>query len=232
MKLVSVNVSMPKTVDHLGRQVGTGIYNEPVGGRVMVRKLNVDGDGQADLTVHGGVYKAVYVYDLENINYWRQELGRDDLGYGHFGENFTVEGMPDDRIHIGDVFRIGGALLEVTQPRLPCFKLEMKMDLPGFSRQFITSGRLGFYFRVIEEGEVGADDSIEQVQTGPEKITVWEFVRLYYFDYNNQEKIGRLLRIPAIPPDWSRAFEEILASAGEKGKKRKKPQRAWKGFRI
>ncbi len=107
MKLVSVNVSMPKTVDHLGRQVGTGIYNEPVGGRVMVRKLNVDGDGQADLTVHGGVYKAVYVYDLENINYWRQELGRDDLGYGHFGENFTVEGMPDDRIHIGDVFRIG-----------------------------------------------------------------------------------------------------------------------------
>ena len=153
MKLVSVNISMPKTVDHLGRKVSTGIYNEPVAGRVMVRKLNVDGDGQADLTVHGGVYKAVYVYDLYNIRYWQQELGRDDLGYGHFGENFTVEGMPDDRIHIGDVFRIGGALLEVTQPRLPCFKLEMKMDLPGFSRQFIPSGRLGFYFRVLEEGK-------------------------------------------------------------------------------
>jgi hypothetical protein len=143
MKLISVNVSLPKTVNHLGRKVSTGIYNEPVAGRVMVRKLSVDGDGQADLTVHGGVYKAVYVYDLENIRYWQQELGRDDLGYGHFGENFTVEGMLDDRIHIGDVFRIGGALLEVTQPRLPCFKLEMKMDLPGFSRQFITSGRLG-----------------------------------------------------------------------------------------
>jgi ferredoxin-NADP reductase len=139
--------------------------------------------------------------------------------------------MTDNRIHIGDVFRIGSALLEVTQPRLPCFKLEMKMDLPGFSRQFITSGRLGFYFRVLEEGEVGAGDSIERVQVGPEKITVWEFARLYYFDYNNQERIRRLLRIPALPPDWSRAFEEILASAGEKGMKRKKPERAWKGFR-
>ncbi len=231
MKLISVNVSVPKTVDHLGRQVTTGIYKEPVTGRVRVRKLNVDGDGQADLTVHGGVYKAVYVYDLENIRYWKQELGRDDLDYGHFGENFTVEGMTDDRVHIGDVFRIGGALLEVTQPRLPCFKLEMKMDLPGFSRQFITSGRLGFYFRVLEEGEVGADDSIERVKVGPEKITVWEFARLYYFDYNNQKRIRRLLRIPAIPPDWSRAFEEILAAAGERGKKRKTPERAWKGFR-
>ncbi len=232
MKLVSVNVSMPKTVDHLGRKVSSGIYNEPLAGRVMVRKLNVDGDGQADLTVHGGVYKAVYVYDLENIRHWRQELGRDDLVNGYFGENFTVEGMPDDQIHIGDVFRIGGALLEVTQPRVPCFKLEMKMDLPGFSRQFITSGRLGFYFRVLEEGEVGAGDLIERVQIGPEKITVWELARLYYFDYNNQEKIRRLLRVPALPPGWSHAFEEILASAGKKGKNRKTPERAWKGFRT
>ena len=231
MKVVSVNVSMPRTVDHQGRQVSTGIYDEPVTGRVMVRKLNVDGDGQADLTVHGGANKAVYVYDLGNLNFWRQKLGRVDLGYGHFGENFTVEGMPDDRIHIGDVFRIGGALLEVTQPRLPCFKLEMKMDMPGFSRQFITSGRLGFYFRVIEEGEVGTGDPIELVQTGLEKITVWEMAQLYYFDYNNREKIRRLLQIPALPPDWIRAFEEILASAGERGKKRKTPERAWKGFR-
>ena len=231
MKLISVNVSMPKTVDHLGRRVSTGIYNEPLTSRVMVRKLNLEGDGQADLTVHGGVYKAVYVYDFENTLYWRQELGRDDLGYGHFGENFTVEGMPDDCIYIGDVFRIGGALLEVTQPRLPCFKLEMKMNLPGFSRKFIISGRLGFYFRVLEVGEVGAGDSIERVQFGPEKITVWELARLYYFDYDNREKIRRLLSIPALPPDWSRAFEEILASAGAKGKKRKKPEMAWKGFR-
>ena len=188
MKLISINVSLPKTVYHQGRQVNTGIYNEPVTGRVMVRKLNVDGDGQADLKVHGGVYKAVYIYDIENIRYWRKVLGRNDLTYGHFGENFTVEGMPDDRIHIGDVFRIGGALLEVTQPRVPCFKLEIKMDLPGFSRQFLASGRLGFYCRVIEEGEVGAGDSIERIQVGPEKITVWEFARLYYFDTRQSGK--------------------------------------------
>jgi MOSC domain-containing protein YiiM len=206
MKLISVNVSLPKTVYHQGRRVNTGIYNEPVTGRVMVRKLNVDGDGQADLKVHGGVYKAVYIYDIENIRYWRKVLGRYDLTYGHFGENFTVEGMPDDRIQIGDVFRIGGALLEVTQPRVPCFKLE-------------------------EEGEVGAGDSIERIRVGPEKITVGEFARLYYFDTRNLEKIRRILRIPSIPPGWSRAFEKLLATSGEKGKKRKTPERAWQGFR-
>jgi ferredoxin-NADP reductase/MOSC domain-containing protein YiiM len=232
MRLVSVNVSLPKAVEYEGRSVSTGIYKEPVVGRVRVAKLNVDGDGQADLTVHGGVDKAVYVYDLENIRYWQRELGRDDLAYGHFGENFTVEGMPDDQIHIGDVFRIGGALLEVTQPRVPCFKLEMKMDLPGFSRQFVLSGRLGFYFRVLEEGEVGIGDSIDRVQAGPELITVREFAHLYYFDYDNQEKIRRVLRIPSIPPGWRRAFGELLAAAGEKGKKRRTPERAWQGFRT
>ena len=231
MNLVSVNVGMPKTVEHLGRRVSTGIFKSPVDGRVMVRKLNVDGDGQADLTVHGGVYKAVYAYDLKNIRYWRRVLDRDDIGFGHFGENFTVEGMPDDQIHIGDVFRVGGALLEVTQPRVPCFKLEMKMDLPGFSRQFITSGRLGFCFRVLEEGDVGAGDAIELVETGPEKITVRDFARLYFFDYGNLEKIRRLLRIPAVPPDWVRVFEEMLAAAGERRQSRKTQKRAWKGFR-
>jgi MOSC domain-containing protein YiiM len=214
MKLVSVNVSTPKTVDHEGRRVTTGIYKEPVAGRVMVRKLNVDGDGQADLSVHGGVDKAVHVYDLESFRYWKRELGRDDLVYGHFGENFTVEGLPDDQIHIGDVFRIGGATLEVTQPRTPCFKLEMKMGLPGFSRQFVTSGRVGFYFRVLEEGEVGAGDPIERVQVGPEQITVREFTRLYYFDYDNQEKIRRVLRISSIPIGWRRTFEELLTDGG------------------
>ena len=178
MKLVSVNVSLPKTVEHEGRMVSTGIYKEPVTGRVMVRKLNLDGDGQADLSVHGGVYKAVYVYDLESYRYWRRELDRDDLANGHFGENLTVEGMPDDQIHIGDIFRVGSALLEVTQPRVPCFKLEMKMGLPDFSRQFLTSGRLGFYCRVVEEGEVGAGDPIDRVEVGPERVTVREFASL------------------------------------------------------
>jgi ferredoxin-NADP reductase/MOSC domain-containing protein YiiM len=232
MNLASVNVGMPKTAEHLGRKVSTGIFKAPVAGRVMVRKLNVDGDGQADLTVHGGVYKAVYAYDLENILYWRRVLNRDNIGFGHFGENFTVEGMPDDRIHIGDIFRAGGALLEVTQPRVPCFKLEMKMDMPGFSRQFIASGRLGFYFRVLEEGEVGAGDEIELVRTGPEKITVQDFARLYFFDYDNIEKIRRLIRIPAVPPDWVRVFEAMLASGGERRQSRRTPERAWKGFRY
>ncbi len=187
MKLVSVNVSLPKTVEHEGRSVSTSIYKEPVAGRVMVRKLNLEGDGQADLSVHGGVDKAVYAYDLESYRYWRRELGRNDLDYGHFGENLTVEGMPDDQIHIGDVFRIGSALFEVSQPRSPCFKLEMKMGVPGFSRQFVTSGRFGFYLRVLEEGNVGAGDPIERVQVGPEQITVREFARVYYFDYDNEE---------------------------------------------
>ena len=231
MRLVSVNVSMPKTVEHLGRKVSTGIFKKPVDGRVMVRRLNVDGDGQADLTVHGGVYKAVYAYALENIGYWRQVLDREDIGYGHFGENFTVEGMLDDQIHIGDIFRVGGAMLQVTQPRVPCFKLEIKMDLPGFSRQFLTSGRLGFCFLVLEEGEVGAGDTFELVESNPEKISVWDFARLYFFDYNNHAKIRRLIRIPSVPPDWVSAFKEILDSDGEKGKRRKPQQRAWKGFR-
>jgi ferredoxin-NADP reductase/MOSC domain-containing protein YiiM len=198
----------------------------------MVRKLNLDGDRQADLSVHGGVYKAVYFYDLESYRYWRKELGRDDLAYGHFGENFTVEGMPDDRIHIGDVFRIGGALLEVTQPRTPCFKLEMKMGLPGFSRQFVMSGRLGFYCRVIEEGEVSAGDPIERVEVGPERITVREFARLYYFDYDDKEKIRRVLKLPSIPPEWLGTFEQLLATAGDRVKKGKAPARAWQGFRA
>ncbi len=185
MKIVSVNVSLPRTVEHEGRTVSTGIYNKPVAGRVKVNKLNLDGDGQADLSVHGGIDKAVYFYDLESYHYWRQELGRNDLAFGHFGENFTVEGMPDDQIHIGDIFRVGSALLEVTYPRVPCFKLDMKMGLPGFSRQFATSGRLGFYCRVIEEGEVGAGDPIDRVEVGPERVTVREFARRYYFDYDN-----------------------------------------------
>jgi MOSC domain-containing protein YiiM len=213
MKLISVNVSLPKTVEYKGRMVSTGIYKQPVAGRTIVRKLNLDGDGQADLSVHGGVYQAVYVYDLESYQYWRQELDRNDLSHGHFGENFTVEGMPDDQIHIGDVFRIGGALLEVTQPRTPCFKLEMKMGLPDFPRQFVMSGRSGFYFRVLEEGEVGPGDSIELVQVGPEQITVREFTRIHYFDYDNQEKIHRVLRLASISPEWRHTFE---ARAGEK----------------
>jgi ferredoxin-NADP reductase/MOSC domain-containing protein YiiM len=232
MKLVSVNVSLPKTLEHEGRMVSTGIYKESVTGQVMVHKLNLDGDGQADLSVHGGVDKAVYVYDRESYRYWRRVLGRGDLANGHFGENLTVEGMPDDQIHIGDVFRVGSALLEVTQPRTPCFKLEMKMGIPGFSRQFLISGRLGFYFRVLEEGEVGVGDPIERLQIGPERITVREFSNLYYFDYDNQEKLRRVLSLPSIPLGWRQTFEQLLATAGDRGKRGEAPARAWSGFRT
>lgn len=232
MKLLSVNVSLPKTVDYDGTPVNTGIFKEPVLRRVTVRRLNLDGDGQADLTVHGGPDKAVYVYDIASYRYWQRELGLDNLAYAHFGENLTVEGMPDDRVYIGDVFRVGAALLEVTQPRVPCFKLELKMGMPGFSRQFLASGRSGFYFRVLEEGEVGAGDLIERIKTGPEQVSVRQIARLLYFDYDNLDKIRRVLHIPALASGWRDAFEELLAEPEGAPKKPRLTARAWQGFRT
>ncbi|MBD0253785.1 MAG: MOSC domain-containing protein, partial [Rubrobacter sp.] len=155
MKLLSVNVSPPKEVTKGDRTVTTGIFKEPVDGRVMLRTLNLDGDGQADLVGHGGIYKAAYAYSVENYDYWKRELGRTDFPFGQFGENFTVEGMLEDEIHVGDVFRAGGALVEVTQPRVPCYKLGIKMGLRGFEKKFLASRRVGFYLRVLEEGDVG-----------------------------------------------------------------------------
>lgn len=232
MKLLSVNLSLPKTIDYGGKRVTTGIYKEPAAGRVMVGRLGLQGDGQADLTVHGGIDKAVYVYDLDSYHYWQRELGRDDLASGHFGENLTVSGMADDRVHIGDVFRVGEALLEVTQPRVPCYKLELKMEMPGFSRQFLASGRLGFYFRVLEEGTVGAGDLIERVKTDPEQVSVRQIARLLYFDYENFEEIRRVLRIPALAAGWRDAFEELLAKSQGAPNKARVAARAWQGFRT
>jgi ferredoxin-NADP reductase/MOSC domain-containing protein YiiM len=232
MKLLSVNVSLPKTVVYDGRPVTTGIFKEPVAGRVMVRRLNLEGDGQADLTVHGGLDKAVYVYDIDSYAYWQRELGWADLAYGHFGENLTVEGMADDRVHVGDVYQVGGAVLEVSQPRVPCFKLELKMEMPGFSRQFMASGRLGFYFRVLEEGEVGAGDVIERIKTDPEQVSVREIARLLYFDYDNLDKIRQVLRIPALARAWRDPFEAQLAKSEGPPKKPRVAARAWQGFRT
>ncbi len=161
MKLLSINVSLPKEVVHKGKPVRTGIFKEPVGKRVKVNALNIEGDGQADLMGHGGEFRAVYVYSFDNYAYWEDKLGRTDFKMGQFGENFTVEGLLDEEVHVGDVFRIGTALFEVTQPRVPCYKLAMKMGVEGFYNQILESGRLGFYFKVFEEGEVGAGDVIE-----------------------------------------------------------------------
>lgn len=214
MQLLSVNVSQPKAISYRGKTVRTGIFKEPVKGRVMLRRLNLDGDGQGDLNVHGGPDKAVYVYTVEHYDFWARALGRNDFESGQFGENFTVEGMPEERIHIGDVFRVGSALVEVSQPRVPCYKLGLKMGSTRFIKQFLASGRVGFYLRVLEEGEVGAGDEIHRVRAGPEQMTIREIVRLAYFDPENVAGTQKAIRIPALSPGWREMFEERLLEAG------------------
>ena len=214
MKLLSVNVSLPKEVPHERGTVSTGIFKKPVAGRVMLRTSNLDGDGQADLTNHGGIHRAAYAYSIENYDYWRRELGRSDFAFGQFGENFTVEGMSEEDVHIGDVFRVGDALVEVTQPRPPCFKLGIKMDAARFPKLFLASGRVGFYLRVLEEGEVEAGDVFERVESDPERMTVREISHLLFFDPENLEGARRALRIRALSPGWRDSFEERLTKAG------------------
>ena len=213
MKLLSVNVSLPKEVAYKGKTVRTGIFKEAAQGRVKLGGLNLDGDGQADLVGHGGIYKAVHAYSIENYDYWKRELGRDDFSYGQFGENFTVEGMPEDKVNVGDVYRVGTALVEVTQPRVPCFKLAMKMERPDFLKVFMPSERVGFYFRVLEEGDVGAGDVVERVKVDPEQMTVREMFHLLYFAKQNLEGARKALRIPAMSPGWRGSFEEIVGKA-------------------
>ena len=213
MKLLSVNISPPKEIVHEGKAVTTGIFKEPIHGRAMLGTLNLDGDGQADLVGHGGVYKAAYAYSVENYDYWKRVLGRADFAFGQFGENFTVDGMTEDEIHVGDVFRVGGALIEVTQPRVPCYKLGIKMGLRGFEKTFLASGRVGFYLRVLEEGEVGAGDVLDRVRTDPEQMTVREICYLLYFDHENLGGAKKALRIRALSPGWQRSFEERLGKA-------------------
>jgi MOSC domain-containing protein YiiM len=216
MKLLSVNVSKPKAVSYNVKTIHTGIFKVPVKGRVVLRKLNLDGDGQADLTVHGGIDKTVYAYPIEHYEYWRRELIRDDLTYGQFGENFTVEGMLEDDVHIGDVFRIGTALVEVSQPRVPCFKLGLKMGIPTFPKQFLASERSGFYLRVLKVGEVGAGDVIERVKVGPKRLTVKAVHHLLYFDSSNLEGIHEVLGVPALAECWRESFEKALAKASNR----------------
>ena len=213
MKLLSVNVSLPREVPYKGKTVKTGIFKEAAQGRVKLGGLNLEGDGQADLVGHGGIYKAVHVYSIENYDYWKRELGRDDFSYGQFGENFTVEGMPDDKVNVGDVFRVGTALVEVTQPRVPCFKLAMKMEMPNFLKVLMPSERVGFYLRVLEEGEVGAGDVLERVKVGPEQMSVREMFHLLYFAKQKPEGARKALRIPAVSPGWRGSFEEIVGKA-------------------
>ena len=211
VKLLSVNVLQQREIIYNGKPVMTGIYKKPVNARVTLREINLDGDDQADRRAHGGPDKAVYVYSIENYAYWREALNRDDFSYGQFGENFTVEGMTEDAIHVGDQFRVGGALVQVTQPRVPCFKLAHKMGLPDFVKQFMAAQRIGFYLRVLEAGEVGAGDSIERVKTDPVGLSVREVFHLLYFDKTNVAGARRALEIEALSPGWRGSFEQIIA---------------------
>ena len=214
MKLLSVNVSQPKEINHDGKTITTGIFKEPVHGRVRLRSMNLEGDGQADLKGHGGVNRAAYVYTIENYDFWKNELDRDDFSYGQFGENFTVEGMREDQIHVGDIFRVENALVQVTQPRIPCFKLGIKMNMARFPKLFLASGRVGFYLRVLEEGEVGAGDVVDRVWNDPNRMTVREINYLLYFDGQNLADARRALAIEALSPGWRDSFEERLRKAG------------------
>lgn len=208
MKLHSVNVSQPKTVSYKGRAVSTGIFKTPVTGRVTVRQLNLDGDGQADLSVHGGIDKAVYAYPFEHYAAWAKELGRDDLVFGQFGENLTVEGMLEETVHIGDTFRIGPALFEVTQPRVPCFKLGLKMGSAQFPKKFLASYRSGYYVRVLEEGDVGAGDKITRVNTDSNGVSIRQAVHLAFFEQDDPTLLKQVLGIRALSQDWRRMFED------------------------
>lgn len=210
MKLLAVSVAQPTTVAYKGRSVTTGIFKAPVPGRVMVRRTNLDGDRQADLSVHGGMDKAVYIYPSEHYMAWAQELGRSDLTFGQFGENLTVEGMLEETVHIGDTFRVGGALLEVTQPRVPCYKLGLKMSSVRFPKKFLASHRTGYYVRVLEEGNVGAGDSIERITTDPERMTIRQTVRLAFFEQDDVAMLEKVLRIQALSQDWRGMFREQL----------------------
>lgn len=214
MSILSVNVSLPKVVEYRGGRVETGIFKDPVAGPLMMRELNLDEDRQADLSVHGGRDKAVYVYSGDYYEYWKQELRCDDLRYGNFGENLTVEGLTDEVVRIGDVFRVGDATVQVTQPRLPCYKLAIKMEDPAFPKLFLASRRTGFYLRVLAEGEIGAGDEFELVERESEPLTVHEVVELSFFDRGNLDRTEAALRVRALPRGWRDEFEERLRRAG------------------
>jgi len=211
MKLLSINISKPKPITYNGKIVHTGIFKEPISGTVMLREKNIDGDGQGDLKVHGGTYKAIYGYPIEHYSHWQQKLNRDDLSYGQFGENLTVEGMLEDEVHIGDIFQIGTTVkLQITQPRVPCFKLGYKMGLPEFPKQFLESRRVGFYFRVLAEGEITAGDAISRIEIAPKPMSVKEILNLRYFHTDNHEKIAKARKLPALSPSWKKDFTRIL----------------------
>jgi ferredoxin-NADP reductase/MOSC domain-containing protein YiiM/ferredoxin len=232
--LVSVNVGMPKEVLWQGKTVFTGVFKEPVTGPRRVRKLNVDGDGQGDLAGHGGEQRAVFVYQIESYRYWERELGRNDFVNGQFGENFTIEGPRDDEGCIGDCYRIGTAIFEVTQPRVTCYRVGIRMNDPRIPAFLVAHRRPGFYFRVLQEGEVRAGDEIIKLASGPEEMTVAEADALLYLPGHSRQQLLRALRIPALSPGWQASFTALLEAGRESGNAglvATSPPPAWTGFR-
>src|SRR5579884_2155762 len=201
-RLLSVNVGLPRDVTWNGKSVRTSVWKTPVDGRRMVRRLNIEGDAQADLDGHGGENRAVFVYQINSYRYWEQLLGRSDFAFGQFGENFTVDGLADAQVCIGDRYRIGNAIFEVTQPRVTCYRVGIRMAEPAMAALLVAHHRPGFYFRVLEEGEAGAGDEIVKVAQGPEHITVADVDALLYLPNPSRGQLQRSLRVPALSEGW------------------------------
>ncbi len=217
MKLVSVNCGLPRKVVWHQRNVTTSIYKEPVAGRITLRKLNLDGDRQSDLSVHGGKDKAVYCYPIHHYDYWKAELPGHVLPMGVFGENFTIEGLAEDSAHIGDRFSIGSAEVVVTQPRLPCYKLGIRFGSDDMVRRFLKSHRTGFYIGVTREGDVGTGDEVTLLKHDPEQIPISDITRLYLakqYDAEDLQQVQRALKLQALPESWKNYFEERLHRLG------------------
>jgi MOSC domain-containing protein YiiM len=210
MKIISLNVGLPRLVLRNGEPVSTGIFKEPVDGRVMLRTLNLDGDRQSDLSVHGGPYKAVYLYPSEHYDFWKHELPDIDLPWGIFGENFTSTGLLETETHIGDKFRIGTAEVMVTQPRMPCYKLGIRFGRADIIKRFLVSERTGFYFSVLKEGEVGNDDEFELLEKNDSGVRVVDITRLYSSDRENVDLMRRAIATEALPESWREYFLKRL----------------------
>jgi ferredoxin-NADP reductase/MOSC domain-containing protein YiiM len=237
-KLLSVNVGLPRDVIWNGKTVRTAVWKSPVDGRRIVSRLNIHCDAQADLTGHGGEHRAVFVYQMDSYHYWERFLGRNDFTFGQFGENFTVEGLPDNEVCIGDRYRIGGAEFEVTQPRVTCYRVGIRMNEPRMAALLVAHHRPGFYFRVLQEGEVGAGDDIAKITDGPERISVAEVDALLYLPGHSIEQLPQALRIPALSKGWQSSFQAMLqqdlsskTTVGNPGLAYEEQAPAWPGFR-
>jgi len=239
-KLVALNVGLPQDVSWQGRTVHTGVWKKAVSGPRMVRRLNIDGDGQGDLGGHGGEQRAVLVYQLDSYRHWARELQRDDFEYGQFGENFTVDGLPDDEVCIGDRYQIGEAVFEVTQPRVTCYRVGIRMAEPRMPALMVAHRRPGFYLRVIAEGQVAAGQDIIKISTGPEQISAAQIDALLYLPGHPKDDLERALRIPALSPGWKGSLQSLVQQADGRARgggntgltaAAASPPPAWPGFR-